>query len=178
MSDTTFPVKTPVSVIDDICARVADLHSGPGAAYAMIVGAGFSHGSVPLTRELLNERIGDYYYLNQDMEGFERDSRQCRRLSADYWKEFNAAARDSGEPAVEVDGDGLPMQTSEAYQSLFTYRVANALFSSGPDLTAGRYLARLMAQGTVRGSRPAAPRVLAGEKFVRDFLRNVLDPGV
>jgi hypothetical protein len=176
MSDTTFPVKTPFSVIDDICAKVADGHSGPGAAYAMIVGAGFSHGSVPLTRELLNERIGDYYYL-KDIEGPGRDPRKSRRLSADFWKEFNAAALDAGEAAVEVDRNGLPVQTSAAYQSLFTYRVANVLFSSGPNLTQGTYLARLLAQRTPRGSPPASPRVLAGEKFVRDFLLNVLDPG-
>src|SRR5260370_32581737 len=174
MSMTSLPTRPPVEVIDDICTKLADKRSGSGAAYSMIVGAGFSFGGVPLTKELLHERIGDFYYLD-DSEG-ERSRKKCRRLSADYWKEFNTAATRAGEKPVDLDHEGLPANPSEAYQHLFSYRVANALFSPTTDLNAKGYLAKLQGRRDAAKCTPAPPPPVAGEKFVKEFLHHVLDP--
>jgi hypothetical protein len=58
---TDLPIKSPTQVID-IQAKLNEKPRKRGAAYTMIVGAGFSYGVVPLTEELLHERIGDFYY--------------------------------------------------------------------------------------------------------------------
>lgn len=176
MHSTSLPTKSPVQVIDDIRTKLADKRSGSGAAYAMIVGAGFSYGSVPLTKELLHEHIGDFYYPDQDMSARERSREQCRKLSADYWKEFNAAASHAGEKPIETDDAELPANPSEAYQHLFSYRVAKALFSPTTGLNAESLLARLQRQRDAARGAPAAPLSIAGEKFVKEFLHYVLDP--
>jgi hypothetical protein len=144
MNSTGLPTRSPARVIADICTKLADKRSGSGAAYAMIVGAGFSYGGVPLTKELLRERIGDFYYPAES-EG-RRSRKECRELSADYWKEFNVAASHAGEKPVEMDDAGLPANPSEAYQHLFSYRVANALFSPTTDFNAESLLDRLQRQ--------------------------------
>lgn len=172
------PTKTAAEVIADIQTKLNQKPRRQGTAYALIVGAGFSYPLVPLTRELLHERIGDFYYpRDKTMEGsIERSLDQRRKLSRRYWKDFNEAASLAGEPLVALGHDDLPMNPTEAYQSLFTYHTANALFSPEPDPLAGGWLARTKQRRGIPEPEPK-PRALAGEKFVRDFLQDVLDPG-
>src|SRR5262245_35807896 len=161
------PIKSPAELIEDIRAKLSGKSPGDTAAYALIVGAGFSYGVVPMTRELLQERIGQYYYYDSFYGGDEQAHRLCR----DYWEEFNAAGLHSHQPPVDLDRQGLPLDPEVAYQLLFGYRTANALFASAPAPPL-RYIDRL------RKSRPvAAPKVLAGEEFVRKFLQEMLDFG-
>ena len=100
------PTKTPAQVIEDILAKLSSGGGGKRAAYTMIVGAGFSCGVVPMTKDLMHEWIGDFYYPF-DTTGAERTPRQRRKLSRDYWKEFNAAAIRNNLPAVELDQNGV-----------------------------------------------------------------------
>jgi hypothetical protein len=125
------------------------------AAYAMIVGAGFSHGVVPLVRELMHETIGDYYIPDQDMSSMERPPNALRKHSRSFWAEYNDAA--DAADMVEVDRKGLPQDPAKAYVTLFTYRGAQALFQH-------------------TGRRPPAPPDI-GEQFVHGFLRSVMDHG-
>ena len=118
------------------------------AAYALVVGAGFSHGVVPLVRELMYETIGDYYIPDQDMSSMERPPSVLRSHSRDFWKQYNEAA--AAGDAVELNAKGLPQDPAQAYATLFTYRGAQALFGH---------------QGRV------------GEQFVNGFLRSVMDHG-
>jgi hypothetical protein len=159
-------------LIDDIGAKLSEQPRKEDAAYALIVGAGFSYGVVPMTKELLHELIGSYYYLSDG--NTELSCEEARDKSRDYWQEFNNVCEKSGEPSIELD-KGLPANDSLAYQELFTYRIANAHFGS-PSYQPSRFLARW------NKARPAvksmsAPKMLSGEQFVRDFLRHVLDPG-
>jgi hypothetical protein len=69
--------KTTAEVIADIQTKLDEEPRPPRAAYALIVGAGFSYPVVPLTRELLHERIGDFYYpRDKTMEGSMERSRK------------------------------------------------------------------------------------------------------
>src|SRR4029077_8318381 len=141
-------------------------------AYAVIVGAGFSYPIVPLTRRLLHEEIVDFYFLRQDMSSIPREEKEKRELSADFWKEFNAAGSRDKKPLVELDKDGLPKKPTAAYQLLFTYREANELFAASENASSRSFVRHQ------RGIAKADPktRVLAGQKFLQDFQRYVFDP--
>jgi tetratricopeptide (TPR) repeat protein len=167
ISMAILPIKAPAELIKDIQTKLSENNPKEGAAYALIVGAGFSFGIVPLPDELLHKRIGSFYY--------HQNAGKSQKLCRDYWREFNAARVKEGEPPVELNDDGLPENPSVAYQLLFTYRTTNALFASAPPAPTNKFLARL------KKSRPAvdppAPRVMAGEAFVKEFLQKVLDSG-
>jgi tetratricopeptide (TPR) repeat protein len=172
------PIKSPVELIEEIRSKLLEKPRKKGSAYALIVGAGFSHGVVPLTKELLHERIGDFCFpKDMSMEGAtERTSSQRQRLSRKYWKEFNDAGEELGEVPIELNRRGLPVNPSEAYQFLFDYRVANALFAPDPDAPVYRFLSSVAPSGDGAGEVAERP-VLAGEKFVKEFLQDVLDQG-
>jgi hypothetical protein len=151
------------------------------AAYALVVGAGFSAGVVPLVRELMQETIGGYYYPKQDSEGFIEISRwRLRKDTARFWRQFNEVAAASGTAAVEVGSDGLPEDPGAAYVTLFTYEGTNVLFALAeqrerearkPTFIERLYIARY---GTPSG---ADERNDSGERFLKSFLRYVMDPG-
>jgi hypothetical protein len=101
----------------------------PPAAYALIVGAGFSRGVVPMVRQLMHETVGDFYFPDQDQSSMKRAPEVLQRHSADFWSEFNRAAGANDLPLIEVDGDGLPADPGTTYQALFTYEGVNALFA-------------------------------------------------
>src|SRR5437773_310065 len=160
------PIKSPAELIEDIRAKLSEKPDGEGAAYALIVGAGFSYGVMPMTEELMRERIGDYYYYENVYEGDEQVQRLCR----EYWKEFNAASVESGEPTVQLDRHGLPLDPAAAYQLLFTHRALNAFFALAP--VPSTYIDRL------KKSRPVEePKMRKGEKFGREFLKEMLGFG-
>jgi hypothetical protein len=118
------------------------------APYALIVGAGFSCGVVPLVRELMHETIGDYYVPDQDQSSMTREASDLGEHSATFWSELNAAAKRRGVATVSVDKRGLPLDAGAAYRALFEMETARMLFP-GDD----------------------------GARFVRGFLRYVVDPG-
>ena len=178
--------------------------STEAAAYALILGAGFSYGIVPLVYELMHETIGDYYYPDQDQSSLKRPESVLRKDSANFWTEFNKAAAKEGLPTVDLDVKGLPKDPGAAYQHLFTYEGANVIFAQ-LEPRKPTYLGRLLklrsdrqraeAQREPPVPLPSTPRSRAvqaaisrkqredfeqqktGEDFVRGFLRYVLDPG-
>jgi hypothetical protein len=158
--------------------RVAPDQTNP-AAYALIVGAGFSHEVVPLVRELMHETIGGYYIPDQDQSSMQRPESVLRRNSADFWAKFNEAAAEKGLPVVPVDGKGLPEDPGAAYQYLFTYQGVNALFAlTEPNEQKLSFVQQLQQR---RGARSAdqerrGPQG-AGERFLKGFLRYVMDIG-
>ena len=123
------------------------------AQFALVVGAGFSAGVVPMVHELLTRTIGDYYFPDQDQSSVERPDDVRSSDSAAFWQEFNQAAVRVGEVALPLDRAGHPQSPGEAYQRLFAYRVVSAMFGG-----------------------PGAP-VTRGEHFLRGFLRYLLEPG-
>ncbi len=148
------------------------------AAYALILGAGFSYGVVPLVDELMQQTIGDYYYPDQDQSSVERGTTVNRKDSASFWAEFNEAAARAELPMVELDREGLPKNPGAAYQRLFMYEGANVLFAQLEPRRLS-YVERL-AQRRVKPRTPKKRRKEqqdAGERFVKGFLRYVLDPG-
>ena len=150
------------------------------AAFSMIVGAGFSFGVVPTATELMLERIGDFYFPDQDMSSLERPRSLSQEHSASFWLEFNEAAAKAGRPGVTLNNRKLPIDCAAAYNRLFDYEVANLLFAKRRRANAGHrgYLGRLR-----RGRAEPPPSLSPGDpslgsSFVRGFLRYVLAPGV
>jgi hypothetical protein len=188
-------IDVPVITQDEVIRRIkAKLESRPyrssyshfsvapaptePAAYALILGAGFSYGVVPLVDELMQETIGDYYYPDQDQSSLERGTRVRRKDSASFWAEFNEAAARAELPMVEVDGESLPKNPGAAYQHLFTYEGANVLFAR----LEPRKLSYVERPAQRRAERRAPKKrrqeqQTTGERFVKGFLRYVLDPG-
>jgi hypothetical protein len=168
-----FCAKTPDQAIAEIRAKMAEAPHEKRAAYSLILGAGFSYGIVPLARDLVHEHIGDYFYPNQS--DVVRQKRQKRKLSASFWRDFNATASLCSEPVVELNEEGLPEDGTKAYQRLFTGQVANALFSpSFPP--GGSFIKNLENQ---RRAAQGMPRTLeiGVAKSANAFLKHVLDPG-
>lgn len=150
------------------------------AAYVLILGAGFSYGIVPLVNELMQQTIGDYYYPDQDQSSVERPARVLRKDSAHFWAEFNEAAVGKKLPIVELDGRGLPKNPGAAYQRLFAYDGANVLFAqTEPEKRNLSFLESLEQQraGHQAPKDGREKRSNTGERFVKGFLRYVLDPG-
>ncbi len=150
------------------------------AAFVLILGAGFSYGIVPLVKELMWEEIGGYYYPDQDMTSLKRRARVLRKHSASFWAEFNEAAVNGGLPVIQLNNEGLPVNPGAAYQSLFRYDIANVLFAQpGSKKRKLSYVERLEQQRmeqlayVQRSAKPSN----TGEKFVKGFLRYLLDPG-
>src|SRR5687767_6111432 len=121
MRSLTFSTLTPDELIGRIQARLesrevssrySDFELAPPpaerAAYALVVGAGFSHGVVPLVRELMHETIGGYYYPDQDQTSLERPPSVLRENAAAFWAELNEALARAGLASTEVDSAGLP----------------------------------------------------------------------
>lgn len=142
------------------------------ALYSLIVGAGFSFGVVPLVDELMHQTIGDYYYPDQDGTSMERPTEGLENNSAYFWAEYNEVI-EKGKPKVELNDKGLPLNPGDAYEHLFEYATANRLFEK-PIPQKPSYLGKLI---QARGQEsPNLPENI-GERFVKGFLRYVLDPG-
>ena len=151
------------------------------APYALIVGAGFSAGVVPLVKELMYETIGDYLFFDQDQSSMQRASRELRKHSATVWSEINAAARRRGASGVALDGNGLPYDAGEAYRALFEIDDARVVFARIPRPRSRSGLLERMtrARRAARGENPPIEETppVDGVEFVRGFLQYVVNPG-
>lgn len=153
--------------------------STPPAAFALVLGAGFSFGVVPLVDELMRRTIGAYYYPHLDGSSGDRLKDAPHSDSAAFWTDFNHAASRNGLPVVALDAAGLPKDCAAAYQRLFTYREANELFRPEQrrrKLSFVEQLGRRRARNRGLRDHPEE-RENTGEAFVKGFLRYVLDPG-
>jgi SIR2-like domain len=188
---TSVRTMTAAEFVEQVAARLAAEPYRPGhndfdaasrpvppAAYALIVGAGFSHGVVPMVRQLMHETVGDFYFPDQDQSSMKRAPAVLQRHSADFWSEFNRAAGANDLPLIEVDGDGLPADPGTTYQALFTYEGVNALFAMKEPEKQG-YLANLQRKrDTIAGAgRRQRPPSRDGEVFAREFLQRIIDAG-
>ena len=148
------------------------------AAYTLVVGAGFSSGVVPLTGQLMQETIGDYYIPDQDGAFGRRPPKALRKHSASFWIEFNQACREARLPVVELDRQHLPAEPGKAYQTLFAYEGANALFKKKEARPKRKsFHDRLLEQRGLTVNRPPDKDPKDGKRFVKGFLRYVLSPG-
>jgi hypothetical protein len=151
----------------------------PPAAYVLILGAGFSYGVVPLVNELMQQTIGAYFYPDQSQWG-KRPESVLQRDSARFWLEFNKAAARDKLPIVEVDSRGLPENSGAAYQRLFLYEGANALFTQLKPKSRSKNYLNLLREQREKSQPPkeqGEQRPNRGEKFVQGFLRYILVPG-
>jgi hypothetical protein len=145
------------------------------AVFAMIVGAGFSHGVVPLVGPLMHETIGDFYIPDSDMSSMSGDPARLRKCSARFWAEYNAAAQRANLPTVALGRDGLPTDAGAAYCELFAYRVANELFAAARSAApTGSKFMRGLARARLAAMPAPAESLRPGGRFVCDFLRHAL----
>jgi SIR2-like domain len=127
----------------------------------------------------MQQTIGDYYYPDQDQWG-KRPASVNRKDSARFWKKFNEGAAKTKLPIVELDSKGLPKNSAAAYQCLFTYEGANVLFAQPePESKKKSFLERLQQRrdGSQAPKEQREEKPSTGERFVKGFLRYVLDPG-
>lgn len=147
------------------------------AAYVLLLGAGFSYGVVPLVDELMQQTIGDYYYPDQN-QWHERPESSRKKNSRLFWADFNKAAERKNLRIVELE-QGLPKFPGAAYQELFTYIGARALFGQSvpkPKTYVERYQeARQITQPFEKQREEESNE---GERFVKGFLRFILLPGI
>src|SRR4029079_7284425 len=102
-----------------------------------------------------------------------RPTQVLKKYSADFWKEFNEAAKKGELPTIQVGKKGLPTNLSAAYQYLFRYDVLNLLFApSEPKNSIERYMQEIESRklGQINSSK-------RGERFLKGFLRYWLLPG-
>ena len=115
--------------------------------YTLILGAGFSHPTIPLTHKIVREEIGDFFYL-QDLEmPGERTRSQKERDSIRFWREFNAAL--PANAAVKLNKVGLPLDPGAAYRALFAMQSSNPAFYK---------------------------EFHRGDHFLKEFLRHLMNP--
>ena len=188
---TDVPTITPHKLIREIDVKLKSMphtaiysHSSVApllpepAAYVLILGAGFSYGIVPLVNELMQQTIGDYYYYDQDQSSMRRPKSVLLKHSANFWAEFNEAAAEAKVPSVELDAKGLPKDAGAAYQNLFTCEGAEALFAlSKPKRKSFLEQLREQREHSLLPKEKRETKANIGERFVRGFLRYVLDPG-
>lgn len=149
------------------------------APYTLIAGAGFSAGVVPLVRELMTETIGDYFFPDQDQSSIPRPSDVRRGHSRDFWREFNRIAAHRAQPEVVVDDQGLPTEPGTAYQALFSSQdVLDQMVNPEPvQRQRPSFLGKLREQRLKASEVELPSREPLGDRFLRGFLRYVIDPG-
>src|SRR5712692_10615972 len=81
------PTKTPTQVIEEIYSKLRRESQIKGPAYALILGAGFSHPTVPLTQQLLDEEIGNFYSQDEEQSSNRHEAKKKQRLYATFWKQ-------------------------------------------------------------------------------------------
>jgi hypothetical protein len=130
--------------------------------FAMIVGAGFSAGVVPMAWELLHATIGNYYYLgdggpaideyplidpaNPSVRG------DARANAAGFWAEYNEGAARAGLTGVELGTNGLPINLGAAYQALFEGEAIDELFKERSVRAGRRFLLGMLQYLLLPGS--------------------------
>lgn len=187
------PIITKEELVERIISKLESSPEKPGyshfdlapvpadpAPYVLILGAGFSHGIVPLVDELMKQTIGGYYYPDQDQSSMERTTNVLRKNSKGFWKEFNNTAAQENLPIVDLGRDGLPIKPDEAYQYLFTFKGANAMFKDSQDDSYQKsYIERPKEEReSVKELKDhEIKKPDKGERFVKGFLRYILDQG-
>ena len=84
------------------------------APYALVVGAGFSAGSMPMVGQLLTMAVGDYFYLEPDNSSWEQPPEVQREDSSNFWLELNDGASRAGVSPFELNQDKLPADPGTA----------------------------------------------------------------
>jgi tetratricopeptide (TPR) repeat protein len=94
------------------------------AVFTLIVGAGFSYGVVPLTRDMMRAEVGAW--MSGDDAGLPLERKQA--LSAEFWRAFNEDNRrlETG-CRVDLDGTHLPIDPTAAYQTLCRKQAAGGI---------------------------------------------------
>ena len=176
-------IKEVAELAADARAQIDDPHwwKEPVAAYTLILGAGFSVPSIPMTSTVVREAIGEFDAESEADERVELTPSQRERRSIKFWEEFNEEAPE--DLLVELNPVGLPRDHGAAYRSLFAARVKHPKFfgtalaaaylrkfqewflrPKGAEInTAHKLLARLIRsqeRGALRHGRPFCHRIL------------------
>jgi tetratricopeptide (TPR) repeat protein len=99
-------------------------HAAPGEApFALVLGAGFSHGLVPTTRELVTRSLP--LWMTSKDQGVpykqlasDTSPEESNRIAAQFWKKFEDDNRRYG-LKLSFNTQGLPGDNAEAYQAAF-----------------------------------------------------------
>ncbi len=126
--------------------------ASPGdAPFALVLGAGFSDGLVPTTREVVQESLPLWVMALDGGRSYqelrkETPKGKVRENAAEFWKAF--VQRNAGRlDWLELDGDGLPTDIPSAYQVAFNPAYVGAL---GAPEEARRFHRDLMGLGRPR----------------------------
>ncbi len=93
-------------------------------AFTLILGAGFSYGLVPLTRDMMHAEIGPC--LRGEPEGLAPARK--RELTIEFWHEFNALNQANATGCqVDLGDDGLPTDCTAAYQTVSRARAIGGI---------------------------------------------------
>ena len=103
----------------------------PGdAPFAFVLGSGFSWGLVPTVRELLADDLPQWIKARQEEPSFiERKLLPIEarsKTAAGFWRQFIEQNKTSG-LQLEIDPQGIPINSAAAYQAAFDHRFNGAL---------------------------------------------------
>jgi tetratricopeptide (TPR) repeat protein len=134
---------TPAHLVAHVGTALKRPWSPGKSAFTLVLGAGFSYGLVPLTRQMMREEIGAWAERELDAS-LERK----RSLTAQFWRHFNAQNERYGTSCrVVLDADGLPSDATAAYQ---TVSKASSQEGLGTVQDARTFLREMVAQSQKR----------------------------
>jgi len=124
------------------------------------------------------ETIGDYRYPDVEQSSMPRHPRDLRKNSAMFWREL---VRSTGREyeSLQFNSRGLPLDPGRAYQMLFACGLPNKMFEpvrppkAKPSLLEGLQQQR----NAPLKEQPQEDCRRLGDRFLRGFLRYVIDPG-
>ncbi len=178
-------------------SRIVDSieNAPPGEArFALVLGAGFSQGLVPTTRELISEDLPLWMKALKDKTRRFDELKKLRRLeknaiARDFWKGF-VEKNHSDKYSLAIDEKtGLPTTFSEAYMAVFDPEILGALGDAGEARSFQRALMKLERNrlnaahfllGSILGVQPGTNRAddhfAAAAAFSRLVVTTNFDP--
>jgi hypothetical protein len=150
------------------------------APYALVIGAGFSAGSMPMVGQLLTMAVGDYFYLEPDNSSWEQPPEVQREDSSNFWLELNDGASRAGVSPFELNQDKLPADPGTAYMRLFSpegFTAMDEMLAKPALETPETFLQQLRAVRERDAGITPAESPKQGRSFLMGFLQQIFDPG-
>ena len=123
-------------------------HASPGSApFALVLGAGFSHGLVSTAQQLVTRSLPLWMKALEDGEPYEAlesrtGSDEAATVAASFWQRFTQANHKFG-LRLALGPKGLPEDQASAYQAVFDPKYDGAVGSPSDARTFQRALMRL-----------------------------------
>jgi tetratricopeptide (TPR) repeat protein len=146
MAERAVQILTQQEALERIFETVSSANAGE-APFALVLGAGFSHGLVSTARELITESLPLWMKSQRREEAYEEarrkvGSEELGRIAADYWTVFTRRNEKQG-LQLALNSQGLPEDHAAAYQAAFDPRFVGAVGTPSAARTFQRALMRL-----------------------------------